>query len=73
MSLFLRVGITEDERKELDKYLINHPFGKISHILRRAIRAFIEEERAKTVLAQKEVNLSNEKPIRKNLSSKRTL
>lgn len=47
MSLFLRVGITEDERKELDKYLRNYPFGQISYILRRAVKEFIHAEKLK--------------------------
>ena len=54
MNRVLRVELTEEERKELDKYLINHPFGKISHILRCAVRSFIKEEKEKAELAQKE-------------------
>ena len=45
MNKVLRVELTEEERQELDKYLINYPFGQISHILRHAVRDFIRVEK----------------------------
>ena len=57
MNKVLRVELTEEERRLLDKYLINYPFGQISYILRSAIRAFIKAEHEKeqaTILAQRE-------------------
>ena len=57
MNRVLRVELTEEERRELDKYLISYPFGQISHILRHAVRGFIRAEREKVekaILTQKE-------------------
>lgn len=54
MSPFLRVGITEDERKELNKCLTKYPFGQISHILRKAIKEFIQSEKIKEEPQQNE-------------------
>jgi len=52
MNKVLRVELTEEERKELDKYLLigDYPFGQISHILRRAVREFIKSEKEKELV-----------------------
>ena len=56
MNLVLRVELTEEERKELDKYILigDYGFGQISHILRRAVRDFIKIEKEKESAAKKE-------------------
>lgn len=55
MNKVLRVELTEEERRDLDKYLIGYPFGQISHILRCAVRDFIKVEKEKVELVRKEV------------------
>jgi hypothetical protein len=54
MNKVLRVELTEEERQDLDKYLIGYPFGQISHILRNAVRDFIKVEKEKAELVRKE-------------------
>lgn len=54
MNKVLRVELTESERKDLDLYLVGFPFGQISHILRQAVRNFINTEREKAELLRKE-------------------
>ena len=54
MNKVLRVELTEEERQDLDNYLIGYPFGQISHILRHAIRDFIKVEKEKAELVRKE-------------------
>ena len=54
MNKVLRVELTEEERRDLDTYLIGYPFGQISHILRHAVRDFIRVEKEKAELVRKE-------------------
>ena len=55
MNKVLRVELTEEERRDLNKYLINFPFGQISYILRHAVRDFIKREKEREQSQLKEL------------------